>query len=65
MSIVPLTLLAVLSYTRARALVGADATAAAEAVDGLQLIILFILGGGRHRGGGTLDLRGQQRRGSR
>ncbi len=42
-SIVPLTLLAVLSYTRARALVGVDATAAAEAVDGLQLIILFIL----------------------
>jgi adenylate cyclase len=42
-SIVPLTLLAVLSYTRARALVGAEAVAAAEAVDGLQLIILFIL----------------------
>ncbi len=42
-SIVPLTLLAVLSYTRALSLVGADAAAAGEAVDGLRLIILFIV----------------------
>jgi adenylate cyclase len=42
-SIVPLSILAVLSYTRALALLGAEPAAAAEIVDGLQLIILFIL----------------------
>ena len=42
-SVVPLTLLAVLSYTRALSLVGADPAAAGEAVDGLRLIIMFIV----------------------
>jgi class 3 adenylate cyclase len=42
-SVVPLSILAVLSYTRAVALLGAEPAAAAEIVDGLQLIILFIL----------------------
>ncbi|HEU4437919.1 MAG TPA: adenylate/guanylate cyclase domain-containing protein [Methylomirabilota bacterium] len=42
-SVVPLTLLAVLSYTRALSLVGADAATAENAVDGLRLIILFIV----------------------
>ena len=42
-SVVPLTLLAVLSYTRALSLVGADAATAERAVDGLRLIILFIV----------------------
>jgi adenylate cyclase len=41
--IVPLSVLAVLAYTRALALVGANPEAAAEAVDGLRLIIIFIL----------------------
>ncbi len=45
-SVVPLSLLAVLSYTRALVLVGADPTAAAETVDGLRLIIIFIVGVG-------------------
>ncbi|HET9923680.1 MAG TPA: adenylate/guanylate cyclase domain-containing protein, partial [Methylomirabilota bacterium] len=42
-SIVPLSLLAVLSYTRALALVGASPAAAAETVDGLRLIMIFIV----------------------
>jgi adenylate cyclase len=42
-SLVPLSVLAVLAYTRALALVGADPAAATEAVDGLRQIILFIL----------------------
>jgi adenylate cyclase len=41
--LVPLSVLAVLAYTRALALVGANPAAAAEAVDGLRLIIIFIL----------------------
>ena len=45
-SLVPLSVLAMLAYTRALALVGADPAAAAEAVDGLRLIILFILAAG-------------------
>jgi len=42
-SIVPLSLLAVLSYTRALALVGADPVTAADIVGGLRLIIVFLL----------------------
>src|SRR5216684_246094 len=45
-SLVPLSVLAVLSYTRALALVGADPAAAAEAVGGLRLIMIFILAAG-------------------
>ena len=45
-SLVPLSVLAVLAYTRALALVGADPATAAEAVDGLRLIIIFILAAG-------------------
>ncbi len=41
--VVPLTLLAVLSYTSALSLLGADATAARAIVDELRLIILFLL----------------------
>ena len=42
-SIVPLTVLAVLSYTRALSLVGVDAATAGEAVDGLRVIVLFLV----------------------
>ena len=45
-SLVPLSVLAVLAYTRALALVGADPATAAEVVDGLRLIIVFILAAG-------------------
>jgi adenylate cyclase len=41
--VVPLAVLAMLAYTRALALVGADPATAAAIVDGLQLIILFLL----------------------
>jgi adenylate cyclase len=41
--LVPLTLLSILAYTRALALLGADAATAAEIVDGLQVTILFLL----------------------
>ncbi|HSB42852.1 MAG TPA: adenylate/guanylate cyclase domain-containing protein [Methylomirabilota bacterium] len=44
--VVPLAVLAMLAYTRAVALVGAEPAAAAAIVDGLQLIILFLLGVG-------------------
>jgi len=42
-ALVPLSMLAVLAYTRSVALLGADAAAAAEIVDSLQLIIVFLL----------------------
>ena len=42
-SIVPLTLLGVVSYTRALALLGADSSTATQIVDGMRLITLFIL----------------------
>lgn len=42
-SVVPLTVLGILAYTRALKLVGADPAAAAEIVSGLQLAIGFIL----------------------
>ena len=45
-SLVPLSVLAMLAYTRALALVGADPAAAAEAVGGLRLIMIFILAAG-------------------
>jgi adenylate cyclase len=41
--VLPLTLLSVLSYTRALALLGADPATAGQIVDGMRVIILFIL----------------------
>ena len=40
-SVMPLVLLSVLSYTRALALLGADSATAVEIVDGMRLILLF------------------------
>jgi class 3 adenylate cyclase len=42
-SVIPLMLLGVLSYTRALGLLGADPSAAAQIVESMRLIILFIL----------------------
>jgi adenylate cyclase len=44
--VVPLTVLGMLAYTRALALVGADPATAAKIVDSLQVTILFLLGVG-------------------
>jgi adenylate cyclase len=44
--VVPLAVLSMLAYTRAVSLIGADAAAASEIVDGLQATILFLLGVG-------------------
>ncbi|HKW92117.1 MAG TPA: adenylate/guanylate cyclase domain-containing protein [Methylomirabilota bacterium] len=44
--VVPLVLLSIVSYNRALALVGADPMTAADIVDDLRLIILFLLGVG-------------------
>jgi adenylate cyclase len=42
-SVIPLAILGVLAYTRALALVGAPSGAAADLVDGLRVLIVFIL----------------------
>ena len=42
-SVLPLTVLGVLAYTRASALIGADARTAAARLEGLLLFILFML----------------------
>ncbi len=44
--VVPLAVLGILAYTRALDLLGADPAAAAEIVDGLRAIILFLVGVG-------------------